>query len=222
MRVQFERFTIDPQTRQLLRDGSECHLPPKAFDLLWNLIERRPEVVAKPELHARLWPDTFVVDGSLNVLIGQIRRAIGDDPARPRFVRTVHGVGYAFCGDAVAAAARPAHAGGTHCWLTRDEKTYSLGEGANSVGRDPGCTVWLNSPSVSRRHARITIDTGRRRLTLEDLGSRNGTYLAAEPVRGSMDVTEGGLITFGSVEMQLHLWNSETGSATKRIPRRRR
>ena len=222
MRVQFERFSIDPQTRLLLREGAECHLPPKAFDLLWSLIERRPGVVAKTELHARLWPDTFVVDGSLNVLIGQIRRALGDDPARPRFVRTVHGVGYAFCGDALAAAPEPAHTGQTHCWLTSNEKTYSLAEGGNSIGRDPACAVWLNSPSVSRRHARITVDTRRRRLTLEDLGSRNGTYLAAEPVRGSVDVTEGGLISFGYVEMRLHLWNSETASATKRIPRKRR
>ncbi len=222
MRVQFGPFAVDPDTRQLLRDGAECHLPPKAFDLLWRLIERRPSVVDKTELHARLWPDTFVVDGSLNVLIGQIRRALADDPQRPEFVRTVHGVGYAFCAEALGAASEAAPAGPTGCWLIRGARTYSLAEGANSVGRDPGSTVWLNSPSVSRRHARIIVDTSRRRVTLEDLASRNGTYLASEPVQGSLDVTEGGAVTFGSIEMQLHLWNSETASATRRIPRKRR
>ena len=222
MKVQFAGFTIDPGTRQLLRDGSECHLPPKAFDLLWSLVERRPGVVGKTDLHARLWPGTFVVDGSLNVLIGQIRRAIGDDPQRPRFVRTVHGVGYAFCGDAVAAPAQAAAAGQTRCWLTRGGKTHGLAEGENVIGRDPGSTVWVNSPSVSRRHARITVDTGSRRLTVEDLGSRNGTYLVAGPVRGEVELTDGAAITFGSVEMRLHLWNSDSASATKRIPRKRR
>ena len=224
MRVQFGPFVIDPGTRQLLRDGAECHLPPKAFDLLWSLIERRPGVVEKTDLHARLWPDTFVVEGSLNVLIGQIRRALGDDPQRPRFVRTVHGVGYAFCGDAVTTSAEPAGRGQTHCWLVRveGEKAYGLGDGENIIGRDPGCTVWLNSPSVSRRHARIHVDTRRRRLTVEDLGSRNGTYLAGGSVGTSVELTDGAAVTFGSIEMRLHLWNSDSASATKRIPRKRR
>ena len=224
MRVQFGHFTVDPDTRQLLRDGSECHLPPKAFDLLWSLIERRPGVVEKSDLHARLWPDTFVVDGSLNVLIGQVRRALGDDAQRPRFVRTVHGVGYAFCGEAVPAPGEPATLGQNQCWLilVHGEKIYSLREGENIVGRDPGCSVWVNFPSVSRRHARLIVDTGRRRLTLEDLGSRNGTYVGHEPVRTAVELVDDAALTFGSVEMRLHLWNSDTASATKRIPRKRR
>jgi DNA-binding winged helix-turn-helix (wHTH) protein len=220
--VRFGHFTVDPETRLLLRDGSECHLPPKAFDLLWSLIERRPGVVEKSDLHARLWPDTFVVDGSLNVLVGQVRRALGDDAQRPRFVRTVHGVGYAFCGDAVPAPGEPAGAGQTQCWLIAGEKTYSLRPGENIVGRDPGSTVWVNSPSVSRRHARLVVDTGSRRLTVEDLGSRNGTYVGREPVRTTVELTDDAAITFGSVETRLHLWNSDTASATKRIPRKRR
>jgi DNA-binding winged helix-turn-helix (wHTH) protein len=222
VRIRFGPFTVDADTRQLLRGGSECHLPPKAFDLLWSLIERRPKVIDKTELHTRIWPDTFVVDGSLNVLVGQIRRALGDDAQRPRFVRTVHGIGYAFCGDAVEAQEQPAPAGPTRCWLIKRDRSYDLAEGDNIIGRDPECAVWLNSPSVSRRHARINVDGGRRRLTLEDLHSSNGTFLGDALVEGHVELTDGAAIRFGSVDMKLHLWNADKASETKRIPRKRR
>jgi DNA-binding winged helix-turn-helix (wHTH) protein len=222
VRVRFGPFTVDAETRQLLRGGLECHLSPKAFDLLWSLIERRPGVVEKTELHARIWPNTFVVDGSLNVLIGQIRQALADEAQRPRFIRTVHGVGYAFCGDAVDVPEHPAAAGPTRCWLTMADRTFGLTEGDNIIGRDPECAVWLNSPGVSRRHARIRVDNNRRRLTLEDLNSSNGTFLAGAAVEGEIEVSDGATIRFGPIDMKLHLWNAETASETKRIPRKRR
>jgi DNA-binding winged helix-turn-helix (wHTH) protein len=98
VKARFGPFTLDTEARQLVRDGVELHLSPKAFDLLCGLVEQRPKVLDKSELQARLWPDTYVVEGNLNVLIGEIRRALGDAPRDPRFIRTVHGVGYAFCG----------------------------------------------------------------------------------------------------------------------------
>ena len=58
MKVAFGPFTFDAGTRQLLRDGRELHLSPKAFDLLLLLLERRPAVVSKAEVLARIWPDT--------------------------------------------------------------------------------------------------------------------------------------------------------------------
>jgi len=222
VRIRFGPFTVDAATRQLLRGDSECHLPPKAFDLLWNLIERRPKVIDKTELHTRIWPDTFVVDGSLNVLVGQIRRALGDNAQQPRFVRTVHGVGYAFCGDVVEPQEQQAPAGPTRCWLIKRDRSFDLVEGDNIIGRDPDCAVWLNSPSVSRRHARISVDGRRRRLTLEDLHSSNGTFLGGAPVEGQVELCDGAAIRFGSVDMKLHLWNADKASETKRIPRKRR
>jgi DNA-binding winged helix-turn-helix (wHTH) protein len=222
VRVVFGPFAVDPGTRQLLRGPTECHLSPKAFDLLWSLVEARPKVIEKAELHQRLWPDTFVVDGSLNVLVGQIRQALGDDAQRPRFIRTVHGVGYAFCGDAAEEPPRTAVAATTRCWLIRGDRTFGLVEGDNLIGRDPDSSVWLNSASVSRRHACITVDGRSRRLTLRDLGSSNGTFLSRTLVNGPMELADGAVITFGTVETTLHLWNPAKASETKRIPRKRR
>jgi DNA-binding winged helix-turn-helix (wHTH) protein len=163
VRVRFGPFTLDAETRQLLRGGSEIHLSPKAFDLLCTLIERRPKVIEKHELLGRIWPDTFVQDAGLNVLVGEIRRAMADDARQPRYVRTVHGVGYAFCGDAQDSLESPARTPAIACWLISSDRTFRLGEGQHTIGRDPACVVWLDSPSVSRRHAQLTVEspTGR-------------------------------------------------------------
>ena len=228
MRLQFGPFTLDTETRQLLRDGSELHLSPKAFELLWSLVEHRPRVCDKGELLTRIWPDTYVVDANLNVLIGEIRKVLEDSAKQPRFIRTVHGVGYAFCGtaaDAKAAAkdeARPAPARQTPCWVFAKEGTFRLADGENVVGRDPECAVWLDADSVSRRHARLVVESADRRVWLEDLASKNGTRLGGVRVRARVEVADGDELAFGEVKVKLRSWSAATGAETKRIPRLRR
>jgi DNA-binding winged helix-turn-helix (wHTH) protein len=224
VRLRFDPFTVDNDTRQLLRDGSELHLSPKAFDLLWTLVERRPRVVEKDELQTRIWPDTYVVDANLNVLIGEIRRVLEDSARQPRYIRTVHGVGYAFSGSAaeVSDEAKPAPARLSACWVVAKDRTFRLADGENIVGRDPECEVWLDSDSVSRRHARIVVDSTARRVSLDDLVSKNGTDLHGSPVRERVELCDGDEIVFGAVRVKLRSWSSSTGAETKRIPRLRR
>jgi DNA-binding winged helix-turn-helix (wHTH) protein len=217
----FGPFTIDSETRQLRRGQADLHLSPKAFDLLCLLLEHRPKVLEKADLHAQMWPDTHVVDGSLNVLITEIRRALGDDARDPRFIRTVHGVGYAFCGE-TAAGSPAARRGALRCWLTEGNKTYRLVEGENVIGRDPECHVWLNTTSVSRHHARIIVDSRSGRISLEDLGSKNGTLLEGTLVESPVTLSEGSTLGFGSVELTLQVWSADRASETKRISRKRR
>jgi DNA-binding winged helix-turn-helix (wHTH) protein len=224
VRLRFGPFTVDADTRQLLRDGSEVHLSPKAFDLLCSLVDRRPRVVEKTELLTTIWPDTYVVDANLNVLVGEIRRALEDSAREPRFIRTVHGVGYAFCGQAAdatdepkATAPRP-----TACWVVAQGRTFRLAEGENIVGRDPESAVWLDAESVSRRHARIVVDSAGRRVSIEDLASKNGTRLRGQRVRGRVDVSDGDEVVFGAVRVTLRSWSSAAGAETKRISRQKR
>ncbi len=221
MRLQFGPFTLDTETRQLLRDASELHLSPKAFELLWRLVEHRPRVCDKSELLTRIWPDTYVVDANLNVLIGEIRRALEDSAKQPRFIRTVHGVGYAFCGTAVDGTdeARPAAARQTPCWVFAKEGTFRLAEGENVVGRDPECAVWLDADSVSRRHARIVVESADRRVWLDDLASKNGTRLRGVRVRERVELGDGDELVFGEVAVKLRSWSAAAGAETKRIPR---
>ena len=106
MSIQFGPFTLDLETRQLLRSGRDVHLTPKAFDLLATLALSRPSAQSKQVLHARLWTDTFVAEANLSNLVGEIRAALDDRDRVATWIRTVHGFGYAFCGEAIAVPAR--------------------------------------------------------------------------------------------------------------------
>jgi len=88
---------LDDESRQLLRGGAPVHLEPKAFELLLLLLRERPRALSKQAIHRGVWPDTHVSESSLAGLILDLRVAVGDDPAEPRFIRTVRGFGYAFC-----------------------------------------------------------------------------------------------------------------------------
>ena len=203
MRARFGPFTIDSETRQLLRQGRDIHLSPKAFDLLCTLIETRPKVVDKADLRARIWPNTYVVDANLNILIGEIRRALGDDVQDSRFIRTVHGVGYAFCGTA-ADDPRPRTEGQARfCWVVWNGRAYPLAEGDNIVGRDPQSDIWLDADGVSRRHAIIRVDSSNRRVRLEDLRSTNGTFVNGRAVAAVAPLGFGDEIAIGQVRLRL-------------------
>ena len=180
MRIRFGPFTVDSGTRRLTREDREIPLSPKAFDLLCALLERRPNVVEKAALLARIWPDTHVVEANLNVLIGEIRRAISDTAQRSLFIRTAHGIGFAFCGEALDLDERQAAEGrgeSARFWLVWNDRTFVLAEGDNVIGRDPKCEVWLDASGVSRQHARIRVDGAARTVALEDMKSTNGTFL---------------------------------------------
>jgi non-specific serine/threonine protein kinase len=92
----FGDFVFDLDAHELVRAGTPVSLSPKAFRLLGLLIECHPRALSKTELQERLWPGTFVVEKNLTNLVSEIREALGDDPATPRFIRTVHRFGYAF------------------------------------------------------------------------------------------------------------------------------
>ena len=156
------------------------HLSPKAFDVLCVLVEARPTVVNKHELHDRIWPGTFVVDANLSVLIGEIRRALGDSAQTPQYIRTVHKVGYAFCGDARGprgTAPPPTTATAPRYWLAWNDRRFMLSAGENLIGRNPECAIWIDASGVSRRHARVRLDVRSGAAAHRRLGSTNGTFV---------------------------------------------
>jgi DNA-binding winged helix-turn-helix (wHTH) protein len=220
VRARFAQFAIDSETRQLLSDGREIHLSPKAFDLLCTLIEMRPKVVDKSDLRARIWPNTYVVDANLNILIGEIRRALGDGAQDSRFIRTVYGVGYAFCGTAEDDPRPRPEGQARFCWIVGNGRTYPLAEGDNIIGRDPQSDVWLDADGVSRRHAIVRVDSRNRRVRLEDLGSTNGTFVGRFAVETAVALSDGDLIQIGTVDLTVRLWATDRLPETKRIGRR--
>jgi DNA-binding winged helix-turn-helix (wHTH) protein len=212
VRVRFGDFVVDDATRQLMRGGVAIHMSPKAFDLLVALLRERPNVLSKEDLHARLWPKTFVSDASLAMIVAEVRAALGETARQPSAIRTVHRRGYAFQADAVdspqAADVVAVPAGSvTGCWLVTTSRQIALTPGDNIVGRDPAAQVWLDSPSVSRRHARIRVEAGRARL--EDLDSKNGTFVGDRRVDEVIWLGDGDDVRFGSVGTRFRTWAAE-------------
>ena len=205
MVVHFGDFAVDLGSRQLLRGAEEIHLGPKAFALLEVLLTNRPQALSKTKLQQRLWPRTFVSDSNLTSLLTELRAALGDKARQPRFVRTVYGFGYAFCGEVVEVrgAVQSVTRRGAQLRLFLDEREIALYEGENVLGRVDEGVGWFESPTVSRRHARILVADGK--ATLEDLGSKNGTFLRDRRLNAPSALSDGDEIRLGRVRMTFRI-----------------
>jgi DNA-binding winged helix-turn-helix (wHTH) protein len=214
MRVLLGDCEFDSGRRLLLRYGRAEPLSPKAFQLLELLLDRRPEAVAKTELVERLWPGTFVSDASLYNRVAEVRAALGDTSRAPRFIRTVPRYGYAFHGDARSApevdVSRPAPSGAR---LLLGRREWLLGAGSSLLGRDPDCTVRIDSATVSRHHARIAVAP--EGTTVEDLQSKNGTRVNGRRVERRVALRDGDRIELGSVTMTYRVPRSLPSTVTR-------
>lgn len=203
MKYTFADCKLDTDTREFSRHGAEVHLSPKAYDLLHLLIEQRPRVMAKQDLMNELWPDTFVVEANLHVLVGELRAALGDKSSKARSIKTHHGIGYSFVADVQERRSRPPLVSRARARIIvlAGAKRIALGNGAHHVGRDQECEVVLNDTSVSRRHARLAVKGPS--VIVEDLGSKNGTHVNGKRITKPTAIESGDEITFGSVKTSI-------------------
>lgn len=192
MRAAFDRFTFDSEQRILLDGSGAAHLTPKAFHLLALLLEHAPRVLPKEELHAQLWPDTFVNESNLASLVNELRTALGDTARSPRFIRTVHGVGYSFCGELATTSSA------TVAKVVFRGRDFPLREGENILGRDPQADVHIDDATVSRKHASITITDV---VTLTDLASKNGTFIDGIRLTAPTPLTDHQTFTLGDASI---------------------
>jgi DNA-binding winged helix-turn-helix (wHTH) protein len=218
MKSSFAGFTLDLDRRLLLRGEEPVHLAPKALELLALLIRSRPNAVSKQEIFRTLWPDTFVTDNVLATLVSDLRVATGDDARQPRIIRTVHRFGYAFAAEAadVTRAGRRESVGQPQWSLSWERGSIPLETGVNVLGRSGDGVVIVDSPTVSKQHARIVVDAGG--ATIEDLGSKNGTWIGSRPIRSTTRLHDGDEIRMGSVQMTVrrHAGAASTQTATVR------
>ena len=191
-RFSFGEFVLDRDTRELRRQRHVVSMSPKAFQLLEILLENQPKAMAKGMLQDLLWPNTFVVEKNLANLIGEIREALGDSAGNPRF-------GYAF---REAPAMTAGHGAGAllepipQCRLTWSAGRAALCDGDHIVGRDADAELFLDSPSVSRRHALIRVSGSQ--ATLEDLGSKYGTFIGSRRIDAPTPLADGDAIKVGA------------------------
>jgi hypothetical protein len=195
--LSFGECVADFDTREVLLAGKLVHVEPRALRLLELLIAARPRALSKQDLHEELWPKTFVTGRSLARLVADLRKALDDRGKVPRFIRTIHRFGYAFVAQA---GPLPRVTGRAAVFkLLWADREISLQEGENILGRERDATAWIDVYSVSRRHARIVVSGDR--ATLEDLGSKNGTFLKDEAVTKPRPLADGDRLRIGTVEM---------------------
>jgi len=212
MRVRFGDLLLDTEEHVLLERGVARPLSPKAFRLLALLVENRPAVLSKETIAETLWPTTFVSEGNLTVLMAEVRKALGESARARRFIRTVHGVGYAFVGGAAGETEdRPPLREGR--LLRLEDLELPLRDGENVLGRDVGCAVRVDRPTVSRRHARILVSADG--VVLEDLGSKNGTFLGGGRLTGPVALSEGDVIGLGSVRLVFRVRRAQPTTRTE-------
>lgn len=210
-RLAFGDCVWDGATRELLRAGNPVHLSPKAFQLLSILLDERPKAISKQDLQDRIWPETFVSEVNLPTLVAEVREAVGDDARGPRFIRTVHGFGYAFHANAVSLVERPSLRSRFVCKIRLGPEEIVLEEGENFIGRSEDSRVWINAAGVSRRHARILLEGGV--ALLEDLGSKNGTCRQGRKIERPEELADGDEIRVGPAGMTFRRFS--TGASTE-------
>ena len=200
MRLKFGSWEVDTNRRLLTHGGFPASLSPKAFDLLVVLARHHEKAFSKAELHRILWPDTFVSDGSLTILVAEIRDVLNDAAEQPRFIRTVRRFGYGFCAPVttqdVSPLPSPSGGGG---WVIWGNRTIAIGRTECVLGRALDADIRFDVPGVSRRHARIVVDG--EHVALEDLNSQNGTYLRGERITGRAALTDGDEVRLGPVSI---------------------
>jgi DNA-binding winged helix-turn-helix (wHTH) protein len=207
MAFRFGAFLYDPVGRGLSRGGSEIPLTHKSRELLLLFLHNPGRLLTRDEIVERVWPDVAVTDDALRFQVAELRRAFG--AKGEDFIRTLRGEGYRWEETVAAAADRPVRtpAGGNgggassapRFRLVLDTREVQLLEGENVIGRDPVAALWIDHPSVSRRHARIVVQQGK--ATLEDLKSKNGTHVNGKAAQGRVKLADGDEVRIGPETM---------------------
>src|SRR2546423_4313055 len=87
-------WTVAPSRNLLVRGDEHVRVEPRVMDVLVHLAERADQAVSKEELIERVWSGRYVSDDVLTVTIYGLRKALGDDARRPRYIETVSRRGY--------------------------------------------------------------------------------------------------------------------------------
>ena len=188
-RIRLRSCVLDVDSRLFSRDGIEVPLPPRAVELLKLLMGQAPKAFTKTELLDRLGADTAVSHQAVSKLVSDVRALIGDNAQRSRIIRTVPGFGYAFD---VGVEDRATRTSARLTWANRD---FTLDEGENIIGRSPDVEVPIYASIVSRRHVRLVVHRGS--AYLEDLGSKNGTFVGDQRIVEPRLLRDGDVIRVG-------------------------
>jgi DNA-binding winged helix-turn-helix (wHTH) protein len=210
-------WLVQPSLNRVCSGDARRQIEPKLMDVLVFLAKHPGSVRSKDEIIEAVWARKFISETTLTRAVAELRRVLGDDAQDPRFIETIPKRGYRLVAPAEwlddTAARTPGRALGAApifsiAWGDLD---IPLEEGDNLIGRARDAVIRIASPRVSRRHARITVCG--MDATLEDLGSRNGTYLRGQKLEGRAPLRDGDQICVGPAVLSFRL--RHTGQTTQ-------
>ena len=97
--LEYKNISIDESKRAVYKDGEECDIRGKLYDLLLYMMKNRGRLLDKDELYDAVWKDAFVEQATLNVHVRWLRERLEEEPNSPKIIKTVWRKGYIFGDD---------------------------------------------------------------------------------------------------------------------------
>jgi DNA-binding winged helix-turn-helix (wHTH) protein len=190
-------WRVEPTLDRIFRDGREVRLRPRAMDVLTVLALASGKLVTKRELIDEVWRTEYVGDHALTQVIAELRAALGDDARNPTFIENIPRRGYRVVATVMPVAESSVSSRGATMpfKLETESGPCPLLQGSNVIGRNEDCAVRIDKTEVSRCHAMITVQGTT--AIIEDLGSKNGTFVNGNQVAGPTPLANGDEIWIG-------------------------
>jgi len=190
-------WTVEPTLDRISRNGREVRLRPRAMDVLTALALASGKLVSKRDLIDDVWRTEFVGEHALTQVIAELRAALGDDARNPTFIENIPRRGYRLVADVMPVATSSVSSNGATMpfKLVTDDGGRPLMQGSTVIGRTDDADICIDKTEVSRCHAMITVQGTT--AIIEDLGSKNGTFVNGHQVAGPTPLTNGDEIWIG-------------------------
>jgi len=190
-------WLVEPTLDRISRDGQIVRLRPRAMDVLICLALEAGKLASKQKIIDDVWCTEFVSEHALTQVIAELRSALGDDARSPIYIENIPRRGYRLVATVtpVAASVPSARDASLPFKLQSEDGEFPLIQGPNIIGRTVETDIRIDRTEVSRCHARIMVQGTT--ATIEDLGSKNGTYVNGERLDGPALLTNGDEIWIG-------------------------
>ena len=208
----FGDFVLDTRSGELLRDGQRVPLRRKCFELLVYMTQESGALLSKERLLRDVWRDVIVEEATLSKTVAELRDALGDEAAKPAIIQTVRSRGYRFALPVRSEELAPPSASSAAVRLLYGTIDHPLPDGEHLIGRDEHVKIVLHTPLASRHHARVHVEGTL--VIIEDVGSKNGTFVNGERIDQPRVLTLGDKIEIGGET--LILWSPATATTAAR------
>ena len=212
-------WLVEPTLDRISRDGHIVQLRPRAMDVLACLAIAGGKLSTKRDLIDAVWRTEFVSEHALTQVIAELRAALGDNARSPSYIENIPRRGYRLVATVtpLAASVPSARQPSVPFKLQGDNRDYPLNQGDNVIGRTDDAAIAIDRTEVSRAHARVVVSGTS--ATVEDLGSKNGTFLNGERLQSPAILANGDEIWIGrSVARFRFLIEGEPTMTEKTVP----